>query len=113
MVRASLAALALAALLAAPTAVAGTPLPAHVNAPYFETWTTDGITPTAQASGARYFTLAFLQTLSKTSCTLAWNGDKTQTIPAGRYLSDIASLRALGGDVIPSFGGWSADQGGT
>ena len=30
-----------------------------------------------------------------------------------RYLSDIASLRALGGDVIPSFGGWSADQGGT
>jgi len=113
MVRASLAAFALAALFAASTASAATPLPAHVYAPYFETWTSDGITPTAQASGARYFTLAFLQTLSKTSCTLAWNGDKTQTIPAGRYLSDIASLRALGGDVIPSFGGWSADQGGT
>jgi Glycosyl hydrolases family 18 len=112
-VRASLAALALAALFIASTASAATPLPAHVYAPYFETWTTDGITPTAQASGARYFTLAFLETLSKTSCTLAWNGDKTQTIPAGRYLSDIASLRALGGDVIPSFGGWSADQGGT
>src|SRR4029453_13616210 len=29
------------------------------------------------------------------------------------YLADIASLRALGGDVVPSFGGWSADQGGT
>jgi hypothetical protein len=113
MVRASLAAFALAALFAASTASAATPLPAHVYAPYFETWTSDGITPTAQASGARYFTLAFLQTLSKTSCTLAWNGDKTQTIPAGRYLSDIASLRGLGGDVIPSFGGWSADQGGT
>ena len=113
MVRASLAAFALAALFAASAASAATPLPAHVYAPYFETWTSDGITPTAQASGARYFTLAFLQTLSKTSCTLAWNGDKTQTIPAGRYLSDIASLRGLGGDVIPSFGGWSADQGGT
>jgi hypothetical protein len=112
-VRASLAALALAALFMASTASAATPLPAHVYAPYFETWTTDGITPTAQASGARYFTLAFLETLSKSSCTLAWNGDKTQTIPAGRYLSDIASLRTLGGDVIPSFGGWSADQGGT
>ena len=113
MVRASLAALALAALLAAPTAAAGTALPAHVYAPYFETWTTDGITTAAQQSGARYFTLAFVETLGKSSCTLAWDGNKAQTIPTGRYLSDIASLRALGGDVIPSFGGWSADQGGT
>ncbi|TML64647.1 MAG: hypothetical protein E6G22_03950 [Actinobacteria bacterium] len=112
-VRASLAALALAALLAAPTAAAGTALPVHVYAPYFETWTTDGITTAAQQSGARYFTLAFLETLGKSSCTLAWDGNKAQTIPTGRYLSDIASLRALGGDVIPSFGGWSADQGGT
>ena len=88
-------------------------LPDHIYAPYFETWTTDGITRTAQDSGARYFTLAFLETLGKSSCTLAWNGDKTQTISSGRYLSDIASLRGIGGDVIPSFGGWSADQGGT
>ncbi len=95
------------------SAAAGAPLPSHVYAPYFETWTTDSITNVAQQSGARYFTLAFLETLSKTSCTLAWDGDKTQTVPAGRYLSDIASLRALGGDVVPSFGGWSADQGGT
>src|SRR5207253_4202155 len=53
------------------------------------------------------------ETLGKTSCTLAWNGDKAQTVTSGRFLSDIASLRAMGGDVIPSFGGWSADQGGT
>ena len=38
--------------------------------------------------------------------------DRTTVAPAP-YLADIASLRALGGDVIPSFGGWSADQGGT
>jgi glycosyl hydrolase family 18 (putative chitinase) len=88
-------------------------IPAHLYAPYFETWTADSITTTAQASGTRYFTLAFLETLSKTSCTLAWNGSRTQTLASGRYLSDIASLRGLGGDVIPSFGGWSADQGGT
>jgi hypothetical protein len=89
--------------------------PAHVYAPYFETWTSDSLTTTAQQSGARYFTLAFLETLGKSSCTLAWNGLKTQTISAGRYLPDIASLRAapLDGDVIPSFGGWSADQAGT
>src|SRR5436305_5097956 len=88
-------------------------LPAHIYAPYFETWTTASITDTAQQSGARYFTLAFLETLSKTSCTLAWNGDRGDPVTNNHYLADIASLRALGGDVIPSFGGWSADQGGT
>jgi GH18 family chitinase len=90
-----------------------TSLPAHVYAPYFETWTTDSLTTTAQQSGARYFTLAFVETLSKSSCTLAWDGNRSDPVTNGRYLSDIASLRALGGDVIPSFGGWSADQGGT
>jgi hypothetical protein len=94
-------------------AVSGAPLPTHVYAPYFETWTPDSLTTTAEESGAHYFTLAFLETLSKTSCTLAWNGSRTQTLAAGRYVSDLASLRVLGGDVIPSFGGWSADQGGT
>jgi hypothetical protein len=98
---------------APPASAAGTAIPPHVYAPYFETWTSDGITATAKASGARYFTLAFLETLGKNSCTLAWNGSSGQTVASGRYLSDIASLRALGGDVIPSFGGWSADQAGT
>jgi hypothetical protein len=96
-----------------PATAAPTPIPAHVYAPYFETWTSDSLTTIAQRSGARYFTLAFLETTGKRSCTLAWNGVKTQTVASGRYLADIASLRALGGDVIPSFGGWSADQGGT
>jgi hypothetical protein len=108
-------AIALLATLALSTgsASAATALPAHVYAPYFETWTTDGITTTAQQSGAKYFTLAFVETLSKTSCTLAWNGSRSDPVTNGRYLSDIASLRSLGGDVVPSFGGWSADQGGT
>ena len=88
--------------------------PAHVFAPYFETWTTDALVATASASGARYFTLAFLETTSRTSCSLAWGGVKTQTVSGSdRYVADIAALRGLGGDVIPSFGGWSADQGGT
>ena len=55
---------------------AATALPAHVYAPYFETWTTDGIAATAQQSGRKYFTLAFLETLNKRSCTLAWNGEQ-------------------------------------
>lgn len=95
------------------SANAAAALPAHVYAPYFETWTTDGIAASAQQSGSKYFTLAFLETLNKHSCTLAWNGSSSQTVASGRYLSDIAALRAAGGDVILSLGGWSADQGGT
>ena len=96
-------------------AAAATPLPTHVYAPYFETWTGDSISGIAQQSGAHYLTLAFLETTGKTSCTLGWNGSKTQTVAAGTYVQDIAALRTGigGGDVIPSFGGWSADQGGT
>jgi len=96
-----------------PAAAAPTPLPARVFAPYFETWMPDSITTVAQQSGARYFTLAFLETLSKTSCTLAWNGESGRPLSSNAYVDDIAALRGLGGDVVPSFGGWSADQGGT
>jgi hypothetical protein len=100
--------------LAAGGAAAASPLPAHVYAPYFETWTADTINGVATASGARYFTLAFLETTGKTSCTLGWDGSKTQpVVPNGPYVADIATLRSTGGDVIPSLGGWSADQGGT
>jgi len=91
-----------------------TPLPAHVYAPYYETYlapNTPRITATAQTSGAKYFTLAFLQATGKGSCTLAWNGLSSQ--PLNYYASDISSLRGMGGNVIPSFGGYSADHGGT
>jgi len=100
---------------AAPAAAAtNAPLPVHVYAPYYETYlapNTASITDTATASGAKYFTLAFLQSTGKNSCSLDWNGNSAQ--PLNYYVSDIASLRAAGGDVIPSFGGFSADQGGT
>jgi hypothetical protein len=102
-------------VLGTSSAIGATPLPAHLYAPYFEMWTSDSMSATAQASGAHYLTLAFLETTGKSSCTLGWNGSKTQTVAAGTFLADIQAVRALagGGDVIPSFGGWSADQGGT
>jgi hypothetical protein len=100
-------------LLQAGGVTAATALPTRVYAPYFETWTTDSLTTVSQQSGVKHFTLAFLETTSKTSCTLAWDGDKAQPVSGGRYLAEIATLRAAGGDVIPSLGGWSADQGGT
>jgi hypothetical protein len=98
----------------AASAATYTSLPAHVYAPYYETYlapNTPSIAATAQASGAKYFTLAFLQSTGKNSCSLDWNGNSAQ--PLSYYNSDIAALRAAGGDVIPSFGGYSADQGGT
>jgi Glycosyl hydrolases family 18 len=93
---------------------AGGRLPAFIYAPYFETWTTNSIPQVALKSGAKYQTLAFLQTPKKGSCTLTWNGTKKQVVrPGGRYTRQIAKLRAAGGDVIPSFGGYSADHAGT
>jgi hypothetical protein len=114
---AAAAAAAGALTLAGPTGTAlaaGTPLPAQIYAPYYETYlapNTPSITATAQASGVKYFSLAFLQSTGKSSCSLAWNGLASQ--PLDYYNADIASLRAMGGDVIPVFGGYSADQGGT
>ena len=103
-----------AGTVTAAAAATYTPLPAHVYAPYYETYlapNTPSIAATSQASGVKYFTLAFLQSAGKNSCSLDWNGSSTQ--PLNYYASDIAALRAAGGDVIPSFGGYSADHGGT
>jgi hypothetical protein len=106
------AAFSIAGLLIPPGgALAATALPNHVYAPYFETWTADSLATVSQQSGVKHFTLAFLETTSKSSCTLAWDGDKTQPVSGGRYLSEVGTLRAAGGDLIPSLGGWSADQG--
>ena len=90
----------------------GRPAPAY--APYFETWTKDQLPAVARASGARDLTLAFLQTPKRGSCSVTWNGDAKQPVrPGGRYTGQIRKLRAMGGNVIPSFGGYSADQDGT
>ncbi|HEY2691988.1 MAG TPA: chitinase [Streptosporangiaceae bacterium] len=98
--------------LAAATWLNGSARP--VYAPYFETWTKDRIPAVARASGARRLILAFLQTPKRGSCSVAWNGSPGQIVkPGGQYVGQIARLRAMGGDVVPSFGGFSADQGGT
>src|SRR5260370_4718907 len=103
-----------AGTMTAAAAATYTPLPAHVYAPYYETYlapNTASIATTAQQSGAKYFTLAFLQSTGKGSCARDRNSSSAQ--PLNYYAADIAELRAAGGDVIPSFGGFSADQGGT
>ena len=96
------------------TANAATPpIPAHVFAPYFEAYSGDNPATVAQQSGAKYLTFAFLQTPSKGSCTVDWDGDASTPVAQSTYGSEIATIRASGGDVIPSFGGYAADHGGT
>lgn len=94
------------------SAAAGQPLPAHVFAPYFEAYNGDSLSGLSSQSGARYLTLAFVQTPSRGSCTVYWDGD-TGTPIGSTFASDISAIRNAGGDVIPSFGGYAADNGGT
>lgn len=88
-------------------------MPSHVAAPYFEAWTGESPAALAAESGNKYLTLAFLQTEAPGSCTAYWNGDTTQPVSAATFGSDIRTIQARGGNVIPSFGGYSADTTGT
>ncbi|MEY9862235.1 hypothetical protein ABH935_007880 [Catenulispora sp. GAS73] len=101
------------AATAVPAASTGTPIPAHVFAPYFEAYNGDDPATLSQQSGAKYLTMAFVQTASAGSCTVDWDGDTSTPISSSTYGSSIATIRSTGGDVIPSFGGYAADHGGT
>ncbi len=86
------------------------PLPAHVFAPYFQAYTDASPAQQSQASGAKYLTMAFLQTEKTGSCDILWNGDPAKPVAWSSFGPDIARIRARGGDVVPSFGGFSADD---
>jgi hypothetical protein len=58
------------------------------------------------ATGVRWFTMAFV--LSGGGCSPAWDG--TRPLTGGVDAAAIAQIRAGGGDVIPSFGGWSGNK---
>ena len=117
---AALAAVAACATAAVPAyADDGRPaLPSHLYAPYFQSWDTadGGLAQLSAASGAKYLTLAFLQTDQPGSCTAYWNGSTGTPISAtaaGSFGADIAAVQRAGGNVIPSFGGYTADTTGT
>src|ERR1700721_2826583 len=59
----------------------GPGLPQHVFAPYFETYDTSaGLAALSRQSGARFLSLAFLQTDQPGSCTAYWDGNTSQPI---------------------------------
>ncbi|WP_435172819.1 ricin-type beta-trefoil lectin domain protein [Actinacidiphila sp. bgisy145] len=103
---ASLATTALAATAAflgtAGEAHAATGLPAHFAAPYLQIdgTTANDMAADLNATGLKYYTLAFL--IPKSGCTAQWeaSGDAV-----GAYSAQINALKAAGGTAIVSFGG--------
>lgn len=98
-----------------PAAAAGTDGPAaNVDAapmavaPYlYEGWGNPPDPHTVMdATGVRWFTLAFV--LSNGSCNPQWDGSRPLT--GGVDQRTIEAVRAAGGDVVPSFGGYSGNK---
>jgi hypothetical protein len=58
------------------------------------------------ATGVKWFTLAFV--LSNGTCNPQWDGSRPLT--GGVDQSTVNAIRAAGGDVIPSFGGYSGNK---
>jgi len=77
--------------------------PSKVCAPYVECWNNLSVTTLASSTGNKFFTLAFVISNSTANSAPFWDG--TMPMSDNKYVSDIASLRAVGGDVIISFGG--------
>jgi hypothetical protein len=63
-------------------------------------------TSVMSSTGVRWFTLAFV--LSGGGCTPAW--DSQRPLLGGVDQQTITAIRAAGGDVVPSFGGWSGNK---
>jgi len=59
-----------------------------------------------QATGVRSFTMAFV--LSGGGCSPAW--DSSRPLTGGVDEQRINEIRAAGGDIVPSFGGWSGNK---
>lgn len=58
------------------------------------------------ATGVKWFTMAFI--LSSGGCNPAWDGARPLT--GGTDQSTINAIRAAGGDIVPSIGGWSGNK---
>ncbi|MFD7693922.1 carbohydrate binding domain-containing protein [Streptomyces sp. NPDC059805] len=63
-------------------------------------------TSVMSATGIKWYTMAFI--LSSGGCNPAWDGQRALT--GGNDQSVINSIRAAGGDIVPSIGGWSGNK---
>jgi hypothetical protein len=85
-----------------------TALPSGVAAPYlYLGWgNPPSATSVMSATGIQQFTMAFI--LSDGTCEPAWDGSRPLT--GGTDQQTINAIRAAGGDVTVSFGGWSGNK---
>ncbi|MFD6183737.1 cellulose binding domain-containing protein [Streptomyces goshikiensis] len=91
-----------------PTATAPRPSGGAAFAPYVDTslYPTYDLLDTAAKTGVKEFNLAFVT--SGGACAPLWGG--TTALDADRVASQIAALRAKGGDVRVSFGGAAGSE---
>jgi hypothetical protein len=77
-------------------------------APYLYMGWGDPPNPTSvmNATGIKWFTMAFI--LSSGGCNPAWDGSRP--LQGSADANAIAAIRAAGGDVVPSIGGWSGNK---
>ncbi|MGW4437594.1 lectin [Streptomyces sp. NPDC004596] len=92
----------------APAAGGTTPSAPMAVAPYLYNGWGSPPSPTTitQATGVKWFTLAFV--LSNGYCNPQWDGSRPLT--GGVDQQTVSTVRANGGDVIPSFGGYSGNK---
>ncbi|WP_055489194.1 lectin [Streptomyces sp. TP-A0356] len=92
----------------APAAGGTAPAAPMAVAPYLYNGWGDPPSPTTitNATGVKWFTLAFV--LSNGYCNPQWDGSRPLT--GGVDQQTISTVRANGGDVIPSFGGYSGNK---
>ncbi|WP_043671852.1 carbohydrate binding domain-containing protein [Streptomyces xylophagus] len=90
------------------TTSAGTGTAFTQAAPYlYEGWG-DPPSPSTvmSATGIKWFTMAFV--LDSGGCTPSWDGSRALT--GGVDQTAINQIRAAGGDIVPSFGGWQGSK---
>lgn len=77
-------------------------------APYYYTGWGNPPSPTTvmNATGVKWFTMAFI--LSSGGCNPSWDGERPLT--GGQDQSAINAIRAAGGDIVPSIGGWQGNK---
>ncbi|WP_327232912.1 chitinase [Streptomyces sp. NBC_01317] len=92
----------------APAAKAAAAVPVGLNAPYlYLGWgSPQSATSVMSATGVKQFTMAFI--LSDGGCNPKWDGSRALT--GGNDQSTINAIRAAGGDVTVSIGGWSGNK---
>ena len=82
--------------------------PAAAAAPYlYLGWgNPPAATQVMKSTGITWFTMAFV--LAQGGCSPAWDGSRP--LKGGVDESTITAIRSAGGDIIPSFGGWSGNK---